>query len=124
MRTFKTKSFVRFANREKIDDVALRAAICRACRGVIDADLGGGVIKVRVARTGGGRSGGFRLVVLFKEGEMAFFVYGFAKSSRATLRPNELEVYRLLADEYLGLDEEGIEAAKRVGAIVEVEGDD
>ena len=124
MRTFKTKAFARFAAREKIDDFALCEAIRRARNGMIDADLGGGVVKQRIARKGGGRSGGYRTIVLFRRGELAFFVYGFAKSSRANLRRNELEAYRLLADKYLALDQSGLAAAQAVGAIIEVQCDE
>ena len=99
-------------------------AVWRTRRGLIDADLGGGVIKQRIARKGGGRSGGFRTIVLFRRSELAFFVYGFAKSSRENLRRNELETFRLLADEYLALDRMGLAAARAVGAIVEVKCDD
>ncbi len=86
MQTFKTKAFARFTDREGIDDAALCEAVGRARSGLVDADLGGGVIKQRVARKGGGRSGGFRTIVLFRRGELAFFVYGFAKSGRENLR--------------------------------------
>ncbi len=107
-----------------------RSSLCGTSRhgpassGLIDADLGGGVIKQRIARKGGGRSCGFRTIVLFRRGELAFFVYGFAKSDRENLRRNELETYRLLADEYLALDETGLAAAQAAGAIVEVTCDD
>ncbi|MCY4593750.1 MAG: type II toxin-antitoxin system RelE/ParE family toxin [Bryobacterales bacterium] len=124
MQTFKTKVFARFAAREGIGDAALCEAVLRARRGLVDADLGGGVIKQRVARKGGGRFGGFRTIVLFRRGELAFFVYGFAKSGRENLRRNELETFRLLADEYLALDRTGLSAAKAVGAIIEVQCDD
>ena len=124
LRTFKTKAFARFADREGLEDAALCEAVRRARRGQIDADLGGGVIKQRIARKGGGRSGGFRTIVLFRRGELAFFVYGFAKSDRENLRRNELETFRLLADEYLALDETGLAAAQAAGAIVEVKFDD
>ena len=124
MQTFKTKAFARFAAREDIHDFALCEAIRRARNGLIDADLGGGVVKQRIARKGGGRSGGYRTIVLFRRGELAFFVYGFAKSSRANLRRNELEAYRLLADKYLALDQSGLAAAQAVGAIIEVRCDD
>ena len=66
------------------------------------------MIKQRIARKGGGRSGGFRTIVLFRRGELAFFVYGFAKSGREALRRDELETFRLLADQYLGLDAAGL----------------
>ena len=124
LQTFKTKAFARFATREGISDAALCEAVLRALRGLVDADLGGGVIKQRIARKGGGRSGGFRTIVLFRRGKLAFFVYGFAKSGRENLRRDELETFRLLADEYLALDGTGISAAQAVGAIVEVKCDD
>ena len=92
----------------------------RARSGLIDADLGGGVIKQRIAREGGGRSGGFRTIVLFRRGELAFFVYGFTKSGRENLRQDELATFRRLADEYLALEPSGLAAAQAVGAIVEV----
>ena len=118
------QAFARFANREGVEDAVLCEAIRRAQRGLIDADLGGGVIKQRVAREGGGRSGGFRTIVLFRRCELAFFVYGFAKSGRANLRRDELEAFRLLADAYLALDEAGLAAAQSVGAIIEVKCND
>ncbi|MDE2791320.1 MAG: type II toxin-antitoxin system RelE/ParE family toxin [Paracoccaceae bacterium] len=124
MQTFKTKAFARFADRVDLEDAALCEAVRRARDGLIDADLGGGVIKQRIARQGGGRSGGFRTIVLFRRGELAFFVYGFAKSDRENLRRDELETYRLLADEYLALDGRGLAAAQAAGAIVEVTCDD
>jgi hypothetical protein len=124
LQTFKTKAFARFATREAIGDAALCEAVLRARRGLVDADLGGGVIKQRVGRKGGGRSGGFRTIVLFRRGELAFFVYGFTKSGRENLRRDELAAYRLLADEYLSLDAAGIEAARATGAIIEVTCDD
>ena len=123
MRTFKTKAFARFADREGMEDAALREAVRRAGKGLIDADLGGGVIKQRIARKGGGRSGGFRLIVLFRRGELAFFVYGFAKSDRENLRRDELEAFRTLADEMLKLDKVGLQAALVNGTIIEVDYD-
>ena len=124
MRTFKTKPFARFASREGIADEALCDAVARAARGLVDADLGGGVIKQRIARRGQGRSGGFRTILVFRRGCRAFFVYGFAKSARANLRRDELEAFRLLANEYLTLDRSGLAAALAAGAIIEVRCDD
>ena len=123
MRTFKTKVFARFADREGMDDAALRDAVRRAGQGLIDADLGGGVIKQRIARKSQGRSGGFRSIVLFRKGQLAFFVYGFAKSNRQNLRRDELRAFRLLADEMLKLDESRLQAALANGTIIEVTND-
>ena len=124
LRTFKTKTFARFADRERIDDAALCEAADRMRRGLFDADLGGGVIKQRIARKGGGRSGGFRTIVLFRRGELAFFVYGFAKSDRENFRQDELATFRRLADEFLAFDRANLAAALAVGAIIEVKCDD
>ena len=78
------------------------------------------MIKQRIARKGGGRSGGFRSIVLFRRGELAFFVYGFAKSDRDNLRRDELKAFRTLAGEMLKLDEAGLQAALANGTIIEV----
>ena len=124
MQTFKTKAFARFADREGLEDAALCEAVRRARRGLIDADLGGGVSKQRIARKGRGRSGGFRAIVLFRRYGLAFFVYGFAKSSRENLRRDEIEAFRLLADEMLGLTGADLAVALANGTIIEVRCDD
>jgi hypothetical protein len=87
VRIFVTRWFARFARREGIADAELRDAVRGAERGLVDADLGGGVLKQRIARPGAGKRGGFRSIVIFRAGERAIFVYGFAKRSRATIRP-------------------------------------
>ena len=120
MRVFKTKPFARFASRQRIVDEVLWVAAHRADKGAIDADLGGGVIKQRLARKGGGKSGGFRSVILFRSGDKAFFVYGFAKSDRGNIRRNELQAFRKLADAMLSFDDRALAAAKRNGTIMEI----
>lgn len=120
MQTFKTKAFARFADRMGLDDAALCDAVQRAERGLVAADLGGGVIKQRMARKGAGRSGGFRTIILFHRNRLAFFVHGFAKSDRANLRQDELRAFRWLARQYLSLDRAQLTAVEAVGAIIEV----
>ncbi len=109
MRIFKSAWFARFARREKIRDDVLKDAIARAENGVIDADLGGGVIKQRLARPGQGRSGGYRSIILIRTKQRAFFVYGFAKSERENIDPDELASFRKLALEYLALSDKQLE---------------
>ena len=120
MQTFKTKAFARFADRMGLDDAALCDAVQRAERGLVAADLGGGVVKQRIGRKGSGRSGGFRTIILFRRDQLAFFVHGFAKSQRANFRRDELRAFRLLARQYLALDRAGLAAVEAVGAIIEV----
>ena len=105
MKIFKTKEFARFANCEDIDDERLCEAAARASRGLIDADLGGGLIKQRVARRGQGRRGGFRTLMAFSSGSRTVFVYGFAKSERDNIGPDELDFWRRTATAFLNLND-------------------
>ncbi len=124
MRIFKNKPFSRFARKEGVTDRQLRAAIADAERGLVDADLGGGVIKQRVARPGEGKSGGFRTIILLRAGERAFFVHGFAKSDQSNIRDDELAAFRMLAAQLLTYSDAKIAAALEAGALKEVTGDD
>jgi len=94
VRVFVTKSFARFASRAALDDDDLLEAVKWAESGVIDADLGGGVIKQRIVRKGEGKSGGYRSILLLRKGSMIVFVYGFAKSDRENIRSDELRAFR------------------------------
>jgi len=94
VRIFKTRSFVRFARRERISDETLVDAVARAERGLIDADLGSGLIKQRVARPGRGRSGGYRVLIAYRRRRVAVFMFGFAKSETENITPGELEGFR------------------------------
>ena len=88
MRIYKNAWFAKFARKEGLDDAMLRDAVQRADNGLIDAQLGSGLIKQRVARQGEGRSGGYRTLLLFRAGERAVFVFGFANSGMANLDGN------------------------------------
>lgn len=120
MRVFKNKSFARFARKARIGDAVLCAAIADANRGLIDADLGSGIIKQRIARPGEGKSGGFRTIVLFQIGARAFFVHGFAKSEQDNIRDDELAAFRLLATVMLDYDDEALSKAIENGTLTEV----
>ena len=95
-------------------------AIANAKKGLIDADLGGGVIKQRLARPSEGKSGGFRSIILFRLGDKAFFVYGFPKNVRSNIRKDELKGFRELATTLHGYNETALAKALKTGAIVEV----
>jgi hypothetical protein len=88
--------------------------------GLVDADLGGGLIKQRVARPGAGKSGGYRTVIAYRRGERAVFLYGFAKSVRANIDDDELEVLRRRGAGLLTAPEEAIEAMVADDELVEV----
>ena len=97
MRIFKNRWIAKFAAKHSISDSDLIEAVRRADNGLIDADLGGGVIKQRIARKGQGKSGGYRSMILFKHGELAFFMYAFAKSDRENITAQELTDLKTLA---------------------------
>ena len=120
MRIFKNKVFTRFARKSGISDAALCKAVIDAERGLIDADLGGGVIKQRVAREGGGKLGGFRTMVLFRTGTRAFFVYGFAKNERDNIEFDELTEFRRLAARMLNYSDAELRHAISNNKLTEV----
>jgi hypothetical protein len=120
MRVYKNGWFSKFARKERIRDVALCAAIHRAEQGLIDADLGGGVIKQRVARDGEGKSGGYRTLFFFRQGEMGVFAFGFAKSDRANLNEDELAVFKKAAKLVLALTQVQIKIELDAGRLLEV----
>lgn len=120
MRLFKTKWFMRYARQEQIDDHSLLEAIERAERGLVDADLGGGIIKQRVARTGQGRSGGFRLLVGYRSGNIAVFLYGFAKNERDNITPDDLDTLREIGATWIAAKKEHLENAIKEGILTEV----
>jgi hypothetical protein len=103
--SYLTKEFARLARRAGLADDGLLEAIDRAEDGKIDADLGGGLIKQRVARPGQGRSGGFRTIIAYRKGERAIFLHVFVKADKANLSPVELETYQDLAKTFDLLDE-------------------
>ncbi|WP_287758107.1 type II toxin-antitoxin system RelE/ParE family toxin [Acidiphilium sp.] len=120
MRVFKNKSFARFARKARITDADLCAAIAAASRGLVDADLGGGVLKQRIARQGAGKSGGFRTIVLFRILERAFFVHGFAKNEQDNIRDDELAAFKMLAAEMMAYDNDTLARAIANGTLTEV----
>ena len=121
LRVFKTKAFARFARRERISDAGLSEAIRRADRGLIDADMGGGILKQRVARPGQGRSGGFRVLIAYRPGTRSVFLFGFAKSERENIDEDELATLRDIAKAWLAADPKALERTVMEGVLEEVD---
>ena len=121
MQVFQTRWFARFARHEGIRGKSLHEAIERAEHGLIDADLGGGLIKQRVARPGQGRSGGYRVIVAYRTEQRAIFLYGFAKNERENISPDELVFLRELAKNWLAADIAMVRGETDAGNLEEVE---
>ena len=102
-------------------DSALCEAVRRAEDGLIDADLGGGVIKQRVARPGKGKSGGYRTLILYRQEDRAIFAFGFAKNAQANISKADLALLKDAAAEALGWNGEELDRLVASGALVEIE---
>ena len=120
LRVFVTKVFARFARKERLDDRRLCEAVGRAERGQVDADLGAHLIKQRIARPGGGRSGGARTVIAYRAARRSVFLYGFAKSERDNIDDRELDDLKRLANYYLNYSDGQIATALAHRELTEV----
>ena len=121
MAVFVTKEFARFARKAGLADAKLLRAVGDVAAGHYDADLGGDVFKQRVAREGGGKSGGFRTIILFRLGSHSFFAHGFAKSDKANVSAKELKALRRLAGLLLAFSGDQLRTAQDAGELIEVE---
>lgn len=126
MRIFKNKSFNKWAAKEGLDDKTLRAAVDEMERGLIDVELGGHVVKKRVAVGGRGKSSGLRTLLAYRLADKAFFVYGFAKNTRANISADELKALKHLAKTLLSYTNQILSKAVANGALIELDevGDD
>jgi hypothetical protein len=122
VRIFKTKTLAKFTRQNRIADSSLIAAVERAVRGLIDANLGGHIIKQRVARPGEGKRGGFRLLIGFGS-ERSVFLFGFAKNERESIEDAQLKTLREIAATFLKASEEHIAQALKDETLIEVQYD-
>ena len=120
MRVFKNTWFSKFARKEKISDGELKKIVKQLEEGQAEADLGGGVYKVRQACPGKGKSGGHRVIVLFKSKFRTFFVYAFSKSDRSNISEDELRIFKDRAKDVFSSTEEQINARVKKGTFIEI----
>ena len=105
MRVFKSTWFARFADKEGITDGELIEMVNRLEVGQAEADLGGGVYKLRLARSGEGKSGGYRIIVFFRSEDITFYYYAYPKAVRANINEKELKSFKKLSKGYLAMDD-------------------
>ena len=115
-RVFKTRYFNR--QMKSLDDSALCAAVEEMMQGLIDADLGGYIVKKRVALPGRGKSGGARTIVATKKGKRWFFIFGFAKNDKANITASELERLQSFASDLLSLSDKLLDEVVKEGKLV------
>jgi hypothetical protein len=120
VRIFKTRTLARFTRQQGISDASLVEAVQRATRGLIDAELGGQLIKQRVARQGQGKRGGFRMLIGFGS-DRAVYLFAFAKNERENISGSELLTLREIAASFLKASREEIARALNDGTLIEVD---
>ncbi len=117
----KTRNFARWARKTGLADSLLDKAVLELGRGLLEADLGGGILKKRIALPGRGKRGSIRTLLATNRNDRWFFVFGFEKNKRANISDNELESLKKLAKHLLGLTAAQITTAIEEGALMEVE---
>jgi hypothetical protein len=121
VRVFKVSKFSRTAEKEGITDSELKNIVNNTLEaGQADANLGGDVYKVRIARKGGGKRGGYRSIVFFRSGERTFFQYLFAKSERDNISQKELAEFKDLASDYFSMTDDQINERLKAGRLQEI----
>lgn len=119
-RVFKTRHFSRWLRKSEVTDAVLCAAVDEMQAGLIDAELGGDVVKKRVALPGRGKRGGARTLVATRKGSRWFFVFGFEKNERANITPTELEALQTLASALLEMSSAQLDTAVEDGTLQEI----
>ncbi|GMO23268.1 MAG: type II toxin-antitoxin system RelE/ParE family toxin [Termitinemataceae bacterium] len=117
MRIFKTKWFSKYAKKARITDTELKEA---AGQDENFTDLGGNVYKLRFAREGKGKSGGYRFILFFRQGDKLFYEYAYAKSDRDNISRKELRDYKDDAKEMFAYTDNQIEAYKKQCKLIEL----
>ena len=117
---YKTRHFYRWARKASLSDDALCHAVSEIRQGLVDADLGSGIIKKRIALPGHGKRGSTRTLLATNRNNRWIFMYGFEKNERANISPTELEALKLLASDLLALTDAQVSEAVDKGYILEV----
>jgi len=117
---YKTRTFARWVKREGLTDRDLCDAVVEMQKGLIDARLGGGLIKKRVARSGHGKRGGYRVILASNLGDRWVFMFGFAKNERDNVDDDELRLMKRLASAFLEMDDRMLKQALTSGEILEI----
>ena len=119
-RTFKTRVFARWARKEGVTDRALLAAVAEMESGLVDARLGGGLLKKRVGLPGGGKRGGARTIVAGNFRDRWIFLYGFTKNERENIDQKEERDLKRIGGALLQLDWTALKQMLEAGKLLEV----
>jgi hypothetical protein len=123
-RVFKIRYFGRWMRKTELTDEALCGAVREMAQGLIDADLGGGVVKKRVGLGGRGKRGGSRILVATNKGDLWFFMFGFEKNERANISAEERVALQSIAQDLLSRTSTELDAGVEDGSLQEICHDD
>ena len=123
MHIFKTRHFQRWMRKTALSDSDLRKAVLEMAAGLIDANLGGGVVKKRIGLAGRGKRGGVRTLVATNKGNRWFFVFGFEKNERDNISDAELQALQDYAADLLERTTAQLVAATADGTLLEITDD-
>lgn len=123
MNVYKTRWFDRWAHKEGLAASSLCAAVHEMSLGLVDADLGGGLVKKRIGRPGQGKSGGYRTLIATNRDDRWMFVFGFPKNERSNIDKDETEALKKLATHLLSLTAQALDTAQRAGELIKVDCD-
>ena len=121
---FVTKTFARWMRKSQVTDLDILGATEEMVQGLIDANLGGHLVKKRVALRGRGKSAGARTIVATDFEQRWIFLFGFEKNERSNIDANELKVLQELAVSLLDLDPQAIASAVSAGQLFQLQGDE
>ena len=121
MKRLSTKWFKKWSKKVKLSNQNLLDVINALESGLSTADLGHHLFKVRVKREHGGKSSGFRTIILFKADDRAIFLFGFGKNEKENIDKNELQYFKKLGDDLLSLNSKQLKTAISQKVLFELE---
>lgn len=124
MKALKNRPFARWAKGERLSDQALCAAIREIERGLVDAKLGGFLLKKRISKGHKGKSGGLRTIIAYRQEHRLVFLFGFAKRDRDNIGQTEKQALLDLGNVYMAMSEKDLSESIRTGTLIEVVCDD
>lgn len=109
MKILSTKWFKKWSKKANLTNQDLLEAIKNLEGGLSTANLGNHLFKIRVKREHGGKSSGFRTIVVYQENNKAIFLYGFRKNEKENIGKSDLQYFKKFGDDLLALNKNQIQ---------------
>jgi len=116
----KTKWFNKWSKKNHITDKKLLDTLNNISNNLGVTDLGGSLFKVRTPKIAQGKSGGYRTIVVFRESDVAIFVYGFSKNEKSNIEKEELKYFKILAKDLLSINRQEYRVLEKLGDFISI----